>query len=105
MDELTNLVLANKRDIKLIRDAQSKQGAQKWIDDRNYGDFLEVKDDDVDGDGVPDIMVVDKQSRKPHIVKGYTTRDSKAPYRALYYTQYPTRASRKDHNMREFLDD
>jgi hypothetical protein len=105
MQGLMNLIMKQKRDIKLLREAQSKEGAQKWIDKHGWKDRLFVHDDDIDGDNVPDIVIRDRNN-KPYVVRGYTTVPSMAPYRAMYYTEYPTAAERKaGGTFKKFIDD
>lgn len=97
-------VITQKKDIKYIRNALSKQGAQKWIDDHGYHGQLFVHDEDIDGDEIPDI-VVRNQAGQPYIIKGYTTTPSKYPYMHKYYTKYPTKELRKDHTFKDFIGD
>jgi hypothetical protein len=94
-----------RRDIKLIREAQSKQGAGNWISKHGYGDLLYVDDRDIDGDNIPDIVVRQRVDNAPYIVKGYTTDDSGYPLRHQYYTEYPTREERRGHSMKEWFDE
>jgi hypothetical protein len=105
MDELFKLVQDLHRDIKLVKDAQSKAGAEDWIVRNGLQDSLYVDDADIDGDHVPDIIVRDRATRKPYIVKGYTTGDSNYPIRNLYYSRYPLAKDRKDTSMQEFIHD
>jgi hypothetical protein len=105
MDELFDVVALGKRDIKVIKDAQSATGAANWIMKHRLGDSLYVDARDYDGDGVPDIIVRKTADHKPYIVKGYTTDESSYPMRNGYYTVYPTADQRKGHPMRESNED
>jgi hypothetical protein len=106
MNELLDLVQTMKRDIKFIKDTQSKAGAENWIARNGYGDKLYVEDKDIDGDGVPDIIVKKRDDRSPYIVKGYTTEQSAYPLRSLYYTRYPTREDRREGlSYNDFVED
>jgi hypothetical protein len=105
MDELFNVVALGKRDIKVVRDAQSKRGAENWIRKHGYEDLLYVDDRDYDGDRIPDIVVRTRDGDNPYIVKGYTTEQSNYPYRFSYHTAYPTAEDRKGHPMRDFNED
>lgn len=103
MDELMNIIQNMHRDIRFIKDAQSKVGAQHWIDEHGYKDSLQVVDEDIDGDGVPDVIVKTRDN-KPYIVKGYTTAQSDYPYRYQYYTKYPLKEDREGHSYRDWLE-
>jgi hypothetical protein len=102
---LYQLVQGLKRDIRLIKDAQSKRGAEDWIVRNGLENHLYVDDRDIDGDSVPDIIVRRRDTSKPYIVKGYTTEQSNYPQRHLYYDTYPLAADRKDHSMRDYIDE
>jgi hypothetical protein len=101
-DALQHLVLNKKRDIRLIRDAQTKQGAEEYIARRNLQDHLYVTDNDVDGDGINDIIVRQKQTELPIIIDGYKTEKSRFPLRQAYYTEYPTREARKGKSINDY---
>jgi hypothetical protein len=106
VNELFNVVQNMKRDkfIRLIKNAQSKAGAENWIIRNGYEPHLYVDDRDIDGDNIPDIVVRKRSDRSPYIVKGYTTEQSAYPQRNRYYTKYPTAAARKGHSYRDFVD-
>jgi hypothetical protein len=105
MDELYNLVQNMRRDIRLIKDAQSKAGAEDWIIRNGQQENLYVEDKDIDGDGTPDIVVKTRDGRKPYIVKGYTTDQSSYPQRYYYFNKYPLKDDRKGHSMRDFYEE
>jgi hypothetical protein len=105
MDELFNVVQSLKRDVRLIRDAQSKAGAEDWIQRNGLEEHLYVDARDIDGDDIPDIVVRDRTTRKPYIVKGYTTEQSQYPLKHKYFTKYPLAADRKGNPYRDFIDD
>ena len=105
MDDLIKVVAQLKQDVKQIRDAQSVPSAQAWIERNNYGNVLDVNEEDLDGDGNPEIVVKSKLTNKPVIVNGYTTTPSLFPYRNLYYNQYPTAAERKNKSFSRYLQD
>ena len=94
MDELTKIILNLNQDVKQIKDAQSFEGAKKWVE-KHGPDLYEVNDEDINGDSIPDIIVRNKKTNQNVIVNGYTTDDSTYPYRYSYYTQYPTAEARK----------
>ena len=94
MDELTKIVLEMKQDIKQIRDAQSLEGAKAWVE-KHGPELYTVSNDDVDNDGIPDVIVKNKDGKNV-IVNGYTTGKSTWPYRNAYYTAFPTEEARKE---------
>ena len=94
MDKIMPAVLSGRQDIRRIDNAQSVVGAQRWVDKHGFHDMYTVTNDDVDNDGIPDIIVKNKKG-DPIIVNGYTTVDSTYPYRYKYYTAYPTAEDRK----------
>jgi hypothetical protein len=105
MDQIYDAVVLGKRDIRLVKDAQSKVGAENYIIKHGLQDQLYVDDRDIDGDGIPDIVVKTRAGDLPYIVIGYTTEDSTYPYRNVYYTAYPTAEERRGHSMRDFIED
>jgi hypothetical protein len=102
--DLYGIVQDLKQDIQFIKDAQSRPGAERWIRNKKLTDHLHVTDDDIDGDGVPDIIVRKRSDNSPYIVKGYTTKPSEYPMRHFYFNQYPTARDRKGHPMRDWYE-
>ena len=96
MDDLVKLVATLKQDVKQIKDAQSVQSANEWIQRHKLGDLYEARGKDLDGDGKPEVVVQTKNGQKPVIVNGYTTVPTLFPYRNAYYTTYPTVDQRKE---------
>ena len=94
MDELTKIVLELNQDVKQIREAQSLEGAQRWVN-RNGPDLYTASIEDPNNDGIPDVIVKNNLGKNV-IVNGYTTDSSTYPYRFKYYTQYPTVNDRKE---------
>ena len=94
MDQLTQIVLDLNQDVKQIKDAQSLEGAQAWVQ-KHGPELYHVEDADINGDNIPDIIVKNKEGKNV-IVNGYTTGDSTYPYRYSYYTEYPTAEKRKE---------
>jgi hypothetical protein len=101
-DYLYKLIAEKKRDIKLIREAMTQQGAQNYIDRRGLGEFLVVDNTDIDGDNIPDIIVRERGTDMPIIVKGYKTEQSDYPIRYSYYTDIP-RERRKGYPMKDYI--
>ena len=102
MDDLINVVVRLKNDVKQIKDAQSMESAQDWVDRHGYRDIYDVVSEDIDGDNIPEVIVQDKLGKKV-IVNGYTTEPSLFPYRNRYYATHPTRESRKNHPWKNYI--
>ena len=116
MNDLAKIVLDLNQDVKLIKDAQSLQGAQNWIQRNGWTGKYEAYKKDINGDAIPDIVVQRLNAEGQPIdndyviVNGYTTTDSTYPYRHAYYTQYPTKEERKEAKQdgityRSFIND
>jgi hypothetical protein len=105
MTDIYNTVALGQQDIRLIKEAQSRVGAENYITKHGLQDHLYVDDRDIDGDLVPDIVVKTRAGDQPYIVKGYTTEKSSYPFRNQYYSQYPTAQERRGHPFRDFVDE
>ena len=111
MDELVNIVTKLKQDIKQIKDTQSVVSANDWINRHGLKDLYEAKGRDLDGDGIPEVVVQTKDAlQKPVIVNGYTTVPSLFPYRNAFYSKYPSYEQRKEAhkkgiNLRTMIND
>jgi hypothetical protein len=104
MNELLGLIQNMHRDIKFIKDAQSYEGAMDWIYKNGYQDSLNVVNEDIDGDNIPDIIIKNRVTGEPYVVKGYTTTQSDYPYHYRYYTNHPTKESRKEEPYKDWLN-
>ena len=102
MDDLINVVVKLKNDVKQIREAQSVESAQDWIQRRGYENLYDVVEEDLDNDGYPEVVVKDKLGKNV-IVNGYTTEPSLFPYRKYYYAHNPTKESRKHNPWRSYI--
>jgi hypothetical protein len=111
MNELANIVLGLKQDIKKIASAQSMTGAQNWVNHHGGPDKYHVFNEDANNDGIPDVVVKDSLGN-PVIVDGYTTKKSDWPWRYSYETEVPREQyqdktgrtrTRKQMKMKEFL--
>ena len=79
-----------------IWNANPKGGNGKY-----YGAY-----EDIDDDGINEYVVRRGNSTGPRIaVNGYTTKLSDWPVRKEFYVKYPTRAQRKGHTIREFVNE
>ena len=97
MDELVKIVTKLNQDIKQIRDTQSVVSANDWINRHGLKDLYEAKGRDLDGDGIPEVVVQTRDAlQKPVIVNGYTTVPSLFPYRNAFYKAYPSYEERKE---------
>jgi hypothetical protein len=101
-DALMRLIAEKKRDIKYLSEALTQQGAQNYIDRHGLGHELFVTDEDIDGDDVPDVIVKQRGTNLPIIVKGYRTAESDYPLRHLYYSHVP-KGDRKNYQMKDYL--
>ena len=127
MKDLANVVLDLKRDIKRMSKAMSPQGAAQLVNLHNQANpnnqWTLLKKNpqgpdtldnmiDKNNDGVPDVIVVNKDNN-PLIVNGYTTTQTNWAEDALYNSAFPDRASRaaykrqhgKSINKRDFIDE
>ena len=109
MDSLIKIVSHLQQDIKQIKDAQSVASANEWINRHGFNDLYEARGKDLDGDGIPEVVVQTKNGQKPVIVNGYTTVSSLFPYRNAYYKTFPTVEKRKvahkqGINLRTFIN-
>ena len=96
MSKLVELVGSNgKQDIKKINKMQSVNGAREWIKKYGYEDIYSADHEDVDNDGIQEVVVKDKDG-KYVIINGYTLRPSDFPYREKYYEL--DEAERKKYN-------
>ena len=110
MDDLVKIVATLKQDVKQIKDAQSVQSANEWIERHKLSDIYEATGRDLDHDNIPEVVVQTKVGKKPVIVNGYTTVPSLFPYRNAYYTTYPSyegrvEAHKQGINLRSYIDD
>ena len=92
----------HRQDIRRISKAQSLQGANEWIA-KNKKKNWEAKEEDIDRDGISDVLVKDANGNLV-IVNGYSLTPSKYPYRKLYQEADPeVRADYK--NYRDYIKD
>jgi hypothetical protein len=105
MNELLELVVKLKQDVKMIKEAQSKKGAEDWIRNAGLQDFLFADEADFDDDGFPDILVRERaHPENAYIVNGYTTAPSLYPQRHEYYTDLPNVSDRKDQPFNKYIE-
>ena len=108
MKELQNIVLNLYRDVVRVKNAISPQGAGEIVRKHNSKAKPEahwrLETDDVNADGVPDIIIKNARG-EPMYVNGYTTKQSDYPETFAYYSEFPTRDARKTMPKREFIRD
>lgn len=73
-----------KQDIRRNHEAQSKIGAEAWIDKRGLKGLYRAVEEDVDHDGIHDVVVRDVNGNLV-MINGYSVRDSDFPQRSRYY--------------------
>ena len=96
MDDLLKVVATLKQDVKQIKETQSVQSANEWIQRHKLDDKYEAIGKDLDNDSIPEVVVQTKDTHKPVIINGYTTFPSLFPYRNAYYSTYSTVDKRKE---------
>ena len=114
MKELMDIVLGLKQDVKRMNSLISPQGAQSLVEKHNHSNpnsrwalkKLDVNGPavlnnmpDVNNDGVPDVIIVDKNNN-PVYANGYTTVQSDWPNTLAYHSTYPDKASRAEYKRR-----
>ena len=114
MKDLMKVVLDLKRDVKRINGIITPQGAQRFVDKHNQANpssqwILQKRDPngaatlenmpDVNADGVPDIIIRDKNNL-PVYANGYTTVQSDWPNTLGYHIAFPDKASRAAYKQR-----
>ena len=108
MKELQNIVLNLYRDVVRVKNAISPQGAGEIVRKHNSKAKPEahwrLETDDVNADGVPDIIIKNARG-EPMYVNGYTTKQSDYPETFAYYSEFPTRDARKTMPKRKFIRD
>ena len=87
MQQIGDVVLNGKKDIKFHRGAENRVGAAKFA--RQHNLVLGPPDEDINGDKIPDVVLYDKNGN-PVLINGYGATPSKSPYRNKLATKYQT---------------
>jgi len=86
-DQLINIILNAKKDIKFSPSAESRAGAEKYA--FTHGLRLGKEGTDINEDGVEDIVLYNKAGY-PVVINGYHLKPSQFPFRKSYKEQNPT---------------
>ena len=90
MQQLGQVVLDAKKDIKFHRGAENRIGAAKFARQHN---LTLGPVEDINGDGVNDVVLYDKNGN-PVLINGYGVTPSKLPYREVFDIRYPKRSDK-----------
>jgi len=102
MNELTDLVLRKRVDIRRGHDAQSKAGADRFVAKHPYQGYTS-HEGDLNNDGIPEVYV--KKGSEFILINGYTTTQSDWARRQAYYSVYDDKHKRKDKPQKQWLAD
>ena len=90
-DDLINIILNYKKDIKFAPSAETYEGAEKYA--KSHGLRIAPKDLDINHDGINDVVFYDKAGY-PVVINGYHLKPSQAPFRMMYKKDNPDPVSR-----------
>lgn len=97
-----------KQDIKFNRALAHRRGALNWAKkqgvDRHGKPKYYVYDDDLDDDGIPEVVIRNNKGNL-YAMNGYRTTKSDAIFRNRYLDAYPTREQRKKMPYQKWLDE
>ena len=86
-DDLINIILNYKKDIKFAPSAETYEGAAKYA--KSHGLRIAPKETDLNHDGIKDVVLYDKAGY-PVVINGYHLKPSQAPFRMLYKENNPS---------------
>lgn len=91
MNKLGDIVLNAKKDIKFRRNAATYDSAVGYA--RKHGLIPGHRDDDVNADGIPDVVLYDREGN-PVIINGYELTKSEKQLRDLFHLENPNKADK-----------
>ena len=86
-DELINLILNHKKDIKFAPSCETYEGAKRYA--KAHGLRPPTEGMDINHDGIQDVVLYNKVGF-PVMINGYYFTPSKAPFRQMYKKDNPT---------------
>ena len=90
-DDLINLILNHKKDIKFAPSCETYEGAKRYA--KAHGLRPADKNIDINHDGIKDVVLYNKAGY-PVMINGYYLAPSKAPFRQMYREANPTPVDR-----------
>lgn len=104
MYSLGDILLNKKKEFKFNRDAVNYAGASAWADKHGYNVLPEGTD--INGDGVPDNVVITKRGGKPVMINGWQLDNSQFPLHNEFLNRYPTKQQQREvHGFNGFIHD